>query len=161
MPPAYPDDVYIADTARVVGDVVLGRRVSIWYGVTIRGDAGKITIGARTNVQDNAVIHSDFGRPNTIGKNVSIGHGAMVHGLSVGNDTLIGMNSVILGESVIGNGCLIAAGAVVTPGMQVPDGSMVMGVPGKVVRPTTEAERRQIRHNIVEYLTLVRRQVAT
>ena len=153
------DDVYIADTARVLGDVQLGPRVSIWYGAVVRGDVGTITIGAGTNVQDNAVIHCDFGRPNTIGENVTIAHGALVHGIVVGDETLIGIGAVVLGEVTIGTGCLIAAGALVPPGMNVPDGMLVMGVPGKIVRPTTDHERQQIRASAEQYIALARQHV--
>ena len=156
MPLVPSNHAFIADTARVIGDVELGPEANVWYGVVIRGDVGKITIGAGTNVQDNTVIHSDFGRPNTIGANTSIGHGAMVHGLQIGDETLIGMGAVILAESTIGNNCLIAAGAVVPPGMNVPDGMVVMGVPGKIVRPINEAELQHIRDTAEKYIALAR-----
>lgn len=136
--------VYIADTARVIGELDLGENVNIWYGVTIRGDVAKITVGRGTNVQDNAVIHCDHGLPNVIGENVTIGHGAIVHGVAVGDGSLIAMGATVLGRAVLGRGCLIAAGAVVPPGMTVADGMVVMGVPGKVMRETTDAEKRYL-----------------
>ncbi len=131
---------YIADTARVVGEVELGANANIWYGVSIRGDVASVRVGQNTNVQDNAVIHCDDDVPNTIGSNVTIGHGAIVHGRSVGDGSLIGMGAVVLGSSRIGRNCLIAAGAVVPPRMEVPDGMMVMGVPGRIVREVNETE---------------------
>ena len=135
------NDVYLADTARVLGEVGLGKDVSVWYGVSIRGDVASVTIGQGTNVQDNTVIHCDSGVPNTIGNHVTIGHGAIVHGQSIGDGTLIGMGAKVLGQTRIGQRCLIAAGAVVVPGTEVPDEMLVIGVPGRVVRPISEKER--------------------
>lgn len=136
------EGVFLADTARVLGEVRLGRSVTVWYGAAVRGDVAPITIGDGSNVQDNAVIHCDSGVPNVIGSNVTIGHGAIVHGKSVGDGTLIGMGATVLGQTVIGKNCLIAAGALVPPGLVVPDGMVVMGVPGKIIRPTTEEEKK-------------------
>jgi carbonic anhydrase/acetyltransferase-like protein (isoleucine patch superfamily) len=135
---------YIADTARVMGDVVLEAGVSVWYGVVIRGDVAKITVGEGSNVQDNAVIHCDFGYPQVIGKDVSIGHGAVCHGEAIGDGTLIGMGAKLLGHCKIGAGCIVAAGAVVPPGLVVPDGMLIMGVPGKVLRPVNEEEKKYL-----------------
>lgn len=132
---------YFADTARVLGEVTVGANASFWYGAAVRGDVAPVTIGEGTNVQDNAVVHCDSGLPNTIGAHVTIGHGAIVHGQSVGDGTLIGMHATVLGRTVIGSRCLIAAGALVPPGLVVPDGMVVMGVPGRVVRPINEQER--------------------
>ena len=137
--------VYLADTARVVGEVELGANVSIWYGATIRGDVAPVRIGQSTNVQENAVIHCDSGEPNTIGERVTIGHGAVLHGQSVGDGSLVGTHATLLGRSRIGQGCLIAAGALVPPGMQVPDGVVVMGVPGRIVRQTNEKDKEYVR----------------
>lgn len=138
-------DVYIADTARVRGDVILHKDVSLWYGVSIRGDVARIEIGEGTNVQDNAVIHCDHGHPNIIGPHVTIGHSAIVHGRSVGEWSLIGINAIVLGGTKIGKRCLIAAGAVVPPNMEVPDDMVVMGVPGKILRPTSDKEKEYLR----------------
>lgn len=132
---------YIADTARVLGEVTLGKDVSIWYGVVIRGDVAPIIIGDGANVQDNAVVHCDHNFPQVIGANVVIGHGATCHGESIGDGTLVGMHATLLGHTKIGKGCLIAAGAVVPPGMEVPDGMMAVGVPAKVLRPTNDDEK--------------------
>ena len=134
-------ECFIADTARVVGDVRLGSNVSVWYGAVVRGDVAPVVIGSDTNVQDNAVIHCDHRYANVIGERVTIGHGAIVHGEWIGDGALIGMGAVVLGRSRIGHGCLVAAGAVVPPGLHVPDGMVVMGVPGKVVRAVSEADR--------------------
>jgi len=138
------NDCYLADTARVVGQVSMGTHVSIWYGVSIRGDVASVTIGDSTNVQDNAVIHCDSGIANVIGCHVTIGHGAVVHGQFIDDGTLIGMGAKILGRTRIGRRCLIAAGAVVTPGMEVPDDMVVVGVPGKMIRQTTEKEKKYL-----------------
>lgn len=136
--------VYIADTAHVSGELTLGQNVNIWYGAVIRGDVSPITIGDNTNVQDNVVIHTDKGYPNIIGANVTIGHGAIVHGESIGDGSLIGMGAILLGHTKIGKGCIIAAGAVVSPGLEVPDGMVVMGVPGKIMRPTNDKEKEYL-----------------
>ncbi len=147
-------DVFLADTARVLGEVELGPQVSVWYGAVIRGDVAQVTIGPGTNVQDNSVIHCDSGHPNRIGQRVTIGHGALVHGESIGDDTLIGMHATVLGHTRIGRGCLIAAGAVVPPGLEVPDGMVVMGVPGKIVRATNDKEKEYLRWLSPHYIKL-------
>ncbi|MEM1444707.1 MAG: gamma carbonic anhydrase family protein [Planctomycetota bacterium] len=134
----------LADTARVTGDVKLGHDASVWFGAAIRGDVAAITIGDGSNVQDNATVHCDSGRPNHIGADVIIGHNAVVHGESVGDGSLIGIQATVLGRTRIGKGCLIAAGAVVPPWMKVPDGMVVMGVPGRVVREVNDQEREYL-----------------
>ena len=137
-------NVYLADTARVLGEVELARDVNIWYGASVRGDVAKVFVGASTNIQDNAVVHCDSGFPNTIGANVTIGHGALVHGEVVGDWTLIGMGAVVLGHTRIGSRCVVAAGAVVPPGTVVPDGMLIVGVPGRIARPINEKERQYL-----------------
>lgn len=148
--------VYMADTARVRGEVILGKDVSLWDGVSIRGDVARVEIGRGTNVQDNVVIHCDHGKPNIIGAHVTIGHGAVVHGQAVGDWSLIGINAVVLGETKIGSRCLIAAGAVVPPRLEVPDDMVVMGVPGRVMRPTTDQEKQYLRTLPPRYVELAR-----
>lgn len=152
---------YLADTAWVVGDVTLGDGVNIWPGVSIRGDVAPITIGEGTNVQDNATIHCDGGRPNVIGKHVTIGHNAVVHGVAVGDGSLIGMHATVLGRTVIGQRCLIAAGAVVPPGLEVPDDHVVMGLPGRVLRETTDEEKKYLAKLPPHYVLLAKRYHAT
>ena len=154
---AYPlrktdDDVLIAEGAAVVGDVTLGKGVSVWYNAVIRGDQGAITIGENTNVQECAVIHE----ASVIGRDCTIGHGAIVHGCTVGDNTLIGMGAIVLTGARIGRDCIIGAGALVTGRMEIPDGSMVLGNPAKVLRPLTEAEIRLIRDSMEEYLEMAR-----
>lgn len=125
---------FIAPGARVIGQVVLGDHVSIWFNAVLRGDNALIEIGAGSNVQDNAVLHVDPGFPIMIGPGVTIGHKAMIHGCTIGAGSLVGMNAVVLNGAVIGQNCLIGANALVTEGAVVPDGSLVLGSPGKVVR---------------------------
>ena len=149
--------VYIADTARVMGEVTLGEDVSLWYGVTIRGDVAPVIIGRGTNVQENAVIHVDAGVPNQIGENITIGHGAIVHGSKVGDGSLIGMGAVLLGGCVVGKNCLIAARALVTENAVIPDNAVVMGIPGKVVRQVTDEQLKMMHDNTRHYVDIAKR----
>jgi carbonic anhydrase/acetyltransferase-like protein (isoleucine patch superfamily) len=144
--------VFIAETATVIGDVTIGRESSVWFSAVLRGDAAPITIGEGTNVQDNAVIHVDVRAPTHIGKHVTIGHGAIVHAANVEDDVLIGMGAIILNRAKIGAYSIIAAGSVVPEGMQVPPRSLVMGVPGKVVRDVNEEEIERIRDGALTYI---------
>ncbi|MCZ4066381.1 gamma carbonic anhydrase family protein [Microbacterium sp. NE2HP2] len=146
--------VFVADGARLVGDVVIGEMSSVWYNAVIRGDRSRIVIGDRSNVQDGVVIHVDAGSPAKIGDDVSIGHNAVVHGCTVEDGCLIGMNSTILSGAVIGAGSLVAGGAVVLEGTVIPAGSLVAGVPAKVRRALTEDERGGLHGNAATYLQL-------
>lgn len=137
-----PGNYYVARTAVIVGDVRIGELSSFWFGAVVRGDVATVSFGRRVNVQDNCVIHSDTDVPNVIEDDVTIGHGAIVHGMFVGKGSLIGMGATVLSRTKIGAGCLIGAGAVVPPGLDVPDGMVVIGVPGKVVRPVSDADRK-------------------
>jgi carbonic anhydrase/acetyltransferase-like protein (isoleucine patch superfamily) len=138
--PTLGRDVWVADSASVIGDVVLGDEASIWFGAAVRGDYMPIRIGARTNIQDNAVVHiTHETAATTIGDDVTVGHGAIVHGATVGNLCLIGMGAIVLDGAVIGEGSFIAAGALVTPGTILPARSFVIGRPGKVVRQVDDA----------------------
>src|SRR5438874_7339803 len=145
---------YTAPNSVIVGDVTIGVDSSVWFNAVIRGGVAPIAIGKRVNVQDGAVIHCDTGFPNTIGDDVTIGHGAIVHGTSVGDGSLIGMSATLLGRTQIGKECLIAAGAVVPPGLVVPDRMCVMGGPGKIVRAVTEEELKYMRWLAPHYLEL-------
>ena len=129
-----PDVGWIAPSAVLVGDIVVGAEAGIWFGVVARGDIERITIGARTNVQENCVLHTDSGYPLDIGDNCTIGHGAIVHGCTIGDNTLIGMGATVLNGARIGRNCLIGANTLITEGKEIPDNSMVVGAPGKVVR---------------------------
>jgi carbonic anhydrase/acetyltransferase-like protein (isoleucine patch superfamily) len=148
------------DNCTIVGDVSIGPNSSIWFGAVIRGDVAPVIIGKRVNVQDNVVIHCDTDVVNTIEDDVTIGHGAIVHGKHVGFGTLIGMGATLLSRSVIGKECLIAAGAVVPPDLVVPDRMVVMGVPGKIVRPVKAEEFEYMRWLTTHYHELALEYVA-
>lgn len=147
---------FVASGARVIGAVTLGAEASVWYNAVLRGDGDTITLGARSNVQDNVSIHVDAGSPVFVGEDVSIGHNAVVHGCTIGDGSLIGMGAVVLNGAVIGRGCLIAGGAVVLEGAVIPDGSLVAGVPAKVRRELTAEEREGLRLNAEHYIDHVR-----
>jgi carbonic anhydrase/acetyltransferase-like protein (isoleucine patch superfamily) len=127
-------DIWVAPDANVIGKVRLEDAVGVWFCATLRGDNEGIHVGAGTNIQENAVLHTDMGFPLTIGRNCTIGHKAMLHGCTIGDQSLIGMGATVLNGAKIGNNCLIGAGALVTEGKEIPDGSLVMGTPGRVVR---------------------------
>jgi carbonic anhydrase/acetyltransferase-like protein (isoleucine patch superfamily) len=149
--PKLGKNVYIARGAVVVGDVTLGDHSSVWYNAVLRGDINRIVVGQYTNVQDNAVLHLENDLPCIVGNYVTIGHSAIVHACTVGDESLIGMGSVILDGAVIGRQCLIGAKALVTMGTEIPDGSLVLGVPAKVVRSLTSDERSQLRASAEKY----------
>ncbi|MFN8259847.1 MAG: gamma carbonic anhydrase family protein [Chitinophagales bacterium] len=145
--------VFIADNAKVLGKVVLHDDVSIWFGAVLRADFDSITIGKRTNVQEGVIMHVDFGGPVIIGEDNLIGHGAMIHGATIGNGNLIGMRATVLNGAKIGNGCIIGAHALITENMIVPDGSMVLGTPGKIVKTLpVEDVREKVLFGVEEYL---------
>ena len=131
---------FVAPNATVLGDVILEAGSSVWYGAVLRGDDGTLTLGENTNVQDNAVLHCDPGGAVLLGKNVTVGHSALVHGCTVGDNVLIGMGATVLNGAKIGDNCIVGAGALVTGKMDAPDGSMILGSPAKVVRPLTAEE---------------------
>jgi carbonic anhydrase/acetyltransferase-like protein (isoleucine patch superfamily) len=143
MPTVHPT-AFIAPTAAVMGDVVLEEESSVWYAAVLRGDMAPIRIGAQTNIQDGSVVHVDEGFPCTVGRRVGIGHRVILHGCTVEDECLVGMGSIVLNGARIGRGSVIAAGAVVPEGMQVPPGSLVMGVPGRIVRPVDAALAERI-----------------
>ncbi len=147
---------FIHPNAVVFGDVTLGARVSVWPTAVIRGDTDRITIGEDSNVQDGTVVHVDHGVPTTIGARVAIGHRAIVHGATIADDCLIGMGAILLNRVSVGTGSIVGAGAVCPEGMQIPPNSLVLGVPGRVVRQTTDAERERIAMTVRSYLELQR-----
>ncbi len=147
---ARPKHAFIAPTASITGDVVLGENVSIWPGAVLRGDCGKITIGEGTNVQDNCIIH----HTTNIGKNCTLGHGAIVHGCHVGDNCMIGMGAVVLTDAKLGDNCLVGAGALVTSKMDAPAGSLILGSPAKVVRDVTPEQLEEIRADALQYIRL-------
>lgn len=150
--PLIADTAWVAPNATLVGGVTLGDQASVFYGAVLRADSNTITIGDRSNLQDNVVVHVDGDAPTVIGADVSVGHSAVVHGCTVEDGCLIGMNSTVLSHAVIGAGSLVAAGAVVLEGTVVPPGSLVAGVPAKVRRPLTHDERAGILNNAAHYL---------
>ncbi len=153
--------VFLAETCAVIGDVVIGEGSSIWYATVVRGDVMAIRIGARTSIQDGAVIHVTGGRfGTTIGDDCTVGHGAIIHACTVEDSCLIGMGSTILDGARIGRGSLVGAGALVTPGTDIPPGSLVLGAPARVVRPIQPKEREQIEQGAAHYVELARRYLA-
>ena len=152
-----PDVGFIAPDAVLVGDVVVGPDVGIWFGVFARGDIETITIGARTNVQENCVLHTDTGFPLVIGANVTIGHAAIVHGCTIGDNSLIGMGATVLNGAVIGKNCLIGANCLITEGKEIPDNSLVMGAPAKVVREIDAAGEAGLTASADRYVANARR----
>jgi carbonic anhydrase/acetyltransferase-like protein (isoleucine patch superfamily) len=150
-------DYWIAPSAVVIGSVVLEPNASIWFGCTVRGDNDTITIGENSQLQDGCVLHCDEGIPITIGRNVSVGHMAMLHGCTIGDGTLIGIKSVLLNGSKIGRNCLIGAGSLIAENKEIPDGSLVLGVPGKVVRTLSDAEIRVINSASEHYVDKFKR----
>jgi len=150
--PVVHEGAWVAPSAAVIGDVRLGEGANVWYGAVLRGDEDEIVIGPRSNVQDNAVMHTDAGHPVRVGADVTIGHGAIVHGATIEDGVLIGMGSTLLNGSVIGSGSVVGAGALVSEGVVIPPNSLVLGVPGKVRRETTEEERAHIARSAPGYV---------
>ncbi|HEY2466002.1 MAG TPA: gamma carbonic anhydrase family protein [Steroidobacteraceae bacterium] len=142
--PVLAASAYVAPSAAVIGRVILGERATVWFGATLRGDNETISIGAGSNVQDSAVLHTDPGFPLSVGANVSIGHQAMMHGCTIGDGTLIGIQAIVLNGAVIGRGCLVGAGALITEGKAFADGSLIFGAPAKVIRQLSAEERENL-----------------
>lgn len=144
---------YIAPNATVVGDVILGENASIWYGAVLRGDSATITVGEGSNVQDNAVLHEAV----TMGRHCTVGHGAIVHGCTLGDECLIGMGAIVLDGAVLGDGCIVGAGAVVTGKMNAPENSLLLGSPAKIVKTVTSQQRQHTLENALHYVDLARK----
>lgn len=145
-------NVYISPAAHISGDVDFAENVNIWHGAVIRGDCGKITVGEATNIQDNCILHSE----TKIGRGCTIGHGAIVHGCTVGDHSMIGMGAIVLSDAVIGNHCVVAAGAVVKEKMIVPDGHVVAGVPARIIGPIKNSLLEEIYKNEADYIRLAK-----
>lgn len=143
---------FVADSASVIGNVTIGEDVGIWFGVVIRGDNEPIVIGARSNIQENTVLHTDPGCPVHIGEGCTIGHKAMIHGCTIGDNSLIGMGAIVLNGVKIGKNCLIGAGALITEGKEIPDNSLVVGSPGKVIRKLDEAGEQMLQKSADIYV---------
>ena len=151
------DTHFVADSADVIGNVCLKNESSIWFQAVLRGDNDRITVGERSNVQDGAVLHVDPGFPLVVGDGVTIGHKVMLHGCTIGDNSLIGMGATVLNGAKIGKNCLIGAGALITENKEIPDGSLVMGAPGKVVRPLDDAAVAGLRASALHYQENMRR----
>jgi carbonic anhydrase/acetyltransferase-like protein (isoleucine patch superfamily) len=154
IPPRIDPSAFVHPRAFVCGDVTIGPRASVWPFAVIRGDTAAVVIGADSNVQDGTIIHADDGLPCVIGARVGIGHRAVVHGAIVEDNCLVAMGAILLNGVRVGSGSIIGAGAVCTEGLVVPPGSVVLGVPGRIIRPTTSAERKRIRRTVESYLAL-------
>ncbi len=146
------DDAWIADSAAVVGKVRLEAGANVWFGAVLRGDNELILIGEHSNVQDGAVMHTDIGYPLTLGKGVTVGHNAMLHGCTVGDYSLVGINAVVLNGAKIGKHCIIGANTLVVEGKDIPDGSLVVGSPGKVVRELSEEQKKMLEASAAHYV---------
>jgi len=155
--PQLAEDVWVAPNASVVGQVSLATNVSIWFGVVIRCDNEPITIGADTNIQDNSVLHSDPGMPLTIGAGVTVGHKAMLHGCTVGDNSLIGIGATVLNGAVIGKNCIVGAHALITEGKTIPDNSLVVGSPGRVMKTLGEPQVQMLKMSALHYVENAKR----
>ena len=144
-------DNWVAPNASVIGDVTLEKNTSIWFNATLRGDIENILIGECSNVQDGSVLHTDPGYPLKIGKNVTVGHLVMLHGCTIGDNSLIGIGAVILNNAKIGNNCVIGAKSLITENKEIPDNSLVVGSPGRVIRKVTDEEAKAIKENAIRY----------
>jgi carbonic anhydrase/acetyltransferase-like protein (isoleucine patch superfamily) len=149
--PVLAASAYVAPNAAVVGKVVLAERASVWFGASLRGDNEIISVGEASNVQDLAVMHTDMGFPLTVGAEVTIGHQAMLHGCTIGDGTLIGIQAIIMNGAVIGKACLVGAGALITEGKVFPDGSLIVGAPAKLVRQLSAEEREKLLYAAANY----------
>lgn len=155
--PDLHDSVWVAETASVIGNIIMAEESSVWFGAVMRGDNEPITIGARSNVQDNAVLHSDPGQPLTIGEDVIIGHQVMLHGCTIGDGCLIGIGATVLNGAQIGAGSIIGAHALVTENKVIPPNSLVVGAPGRVIKTLGEAEAQMLKLNAQVYVSNAKR----
>ena len=157
LKPTVADSAWVADSAQVMGDVTLGADSSVWFGAIIRGDMDTITVGAGSNIQDGSILHADHNMPLTIGENVTVGHQVMLHGCTIGDGSLIGIQAVVLNGAKIGKNCLVGAGALVTEGKEFPDGCMILGSPAKAVRQLSEAQLEGLKMSAQHYIDNARR----
>ncbi len=158
--PEIHESVFVAESADVMGKVILKEQSSVWFNAVLRGDCDVITIGENSNVQDGSVLHTDVGVPLTIGKGVTIGHKVMLHGCEVGDYSLIGINSVVLNGAKIGKYCVIGANSLITENMQIPDGSLVMGSPAKIIKPIPEQQQKMLEQSAQHYVDNAKRFLA-
>ena len=152
LTPAIHESAWVSDSAQVMGNVTLAERSSVWFGVVVRGDTETITVGRGSNIQDNSVLHADMGMPLVIGENVTVGHQAMLHGCTIGDGSLIGIQAVVLNGAKIGKNCLVGAGALVTEGKEFPDGCMILGSPAKAVRQLSDAQIEGLKISAQHYM---------
>jgi carbonic anhydrase/acetyltransferase-like protein (isoleucine patch superfamily) len=152
LTPQLADTAWVADSAQVVGNVTLAADSSVWFGVTVRGDTETIAIGQGSNIQDGSVLHADVGMPLVVGDNVTVGHKVMLHGCTIGDESLIGIGAIVLNGAKIGKNCLVGAGSLVTEGKAFPDGSMIMGSPAKAVRQLTPEQMEGLRMSARHYV---------
>lgn len=155
--PRVASSAWVADSAQVIGQVELQEESSVWFGAILRGDSDWLVVGRRSNIQDGSVVHADHGFPTTIGEGVTVGHQVMLHGCTIGDHSLVGIQSVILNGARIGRRCLVGAGALVTEGKEFPDGSVIMGRPAKVVRTLTDEQMRGLEDMATHYVQNARR----
>jgi carbonic anhydrase/acetyltransferase-like protein (isoleucine patch superfamily) len=157
LQPAIHDSAWVADSAQVIGRVALAENASVWFGVVARGDTDAITVGKGSNIQDNSVLHADAGMPLVIGENVTVGHQVMLHGCTIGDGSLIGIQAVVLNGAKIGKNCLVGAGALVTENKEFPDGCMILGSPAKAVRQLSDAQIEGLKMSAQHYMDNARR----
>jgi carbonic anhydrase/acetyltransferase-like protein (isoleucine patch superfamily) len=157
MTPTLHPTAWVADSAEVMGNVDIAEDASVWYGTVVRGDTSTIAIGRGSNIQDNSVLHADLGKPLVIGENVTVGHQVMLHGCTVGDGSLIGIQAVVLNGAKIGKNCLVGAGSLVTEGKEFPDGSMIIGSPAKAVRQLTPEQIEGLKMSARHYVDNARR----
>lgn len=150
--PQVQPSAWVADSAQVMGNVSLAAGVSVWFGATVRGDTEHIAIGEGSNIQDGSVLHADVGQPLTVGRHVTVGHMVMLHGCTIGDESLIGIGAVVLNGAKIGRNCLVGAGALVTEGKEFPDGAMIVGSPARVVRQLTPEQMQGLRLSAQHYM---------
>ena len=155
--PQIAESAWVADSAQVMGEVHIGADASVWFGTVVRGDTSSITIGEGTNVQDASVLHADLGMPLVIGRHVTVGHQVMLHGCTIGDESLIGIGAIVLNGAKIGKNCLVGAGALVTEGKEFPDGSMIIGSPARVVKQLTAEQMQGLRQSAQHYIDNARR----
>ena len=153
-------NVFVAPNATLIGQVELGNESSVWFGAVLRGDGDKIVVGKRSNIQDGVIVHVDPGLPVHIGEDVVVGHGAIVHGATVDDNSLIGMRATLLNRVKVGKGCIIGAHSLLTEGTVIPDYSLVMGIPGKVVKQLPPGQAEKIKENAARYVELAKRYLA-
>ena len=155
--PRVAETAWVADSAQLIGNVVLGPEASVWFGTVVRGDTACITIGAGSNIQDASVLHADTGQPLVVGERVTVGHQVMLHGCTIGDESLIGIGAIVLNGARIGKNSLVGAGALVTEGKEFPDGSMIIGSPARAVRQLTPEQIEALRQSALHYSNNARR----